>query len=260
MTARTRTWFPWLGLGIASSPAIGNLARQLVLDPPHRYVLLALLLTGLLLTDEDRAPGASTGFGRAGGWSLLILGFVAQLVGVASASAFIANLGIPTALLGVGLILGRPRPETLILTFGLVPIPGFLLVMGSPGVESWLAERLASILGLLSGSVEAGGPLLTDRGRRFELFAVDAGYLTAVCAAEWGWYRAARAACPLPEIARRALTTALLGWLAQPVILVLCAATLTIGIPDLGRFLLSFGVPITLGLVAVGQRLREHRR
>lgn len=262
MKPRNRTWLPWLGLSLACSPAIVRWANQLLLDPPHRYVLLVLPLVALLLLHERRVPralGAPSRSGRLAGWASLALGFVAQLVGAASASAFVANVGLPLSILGVGLIVGRPRPEILLLTFGLVPIPGFVLVLGSPGVESWLGERLATLLGALGWTVGGGGPLLLDRGRRFELFSVDAGIVTALCAAEYGWYRAARAGRSLAMIIKQAGLSGLAGGLVQPLLLVLCALSLPLGFPDAGRFLLSFGPAIAFGLAAALDPLRERR-
>ncbi|MEZ4330513.1 MAG: hypothetical protein R3F35_02085 [Myxococcota bacterium] len=259
MKPRNRTWLSWLGLTLACSPAIVGWANQIRLDPPHRYVLLAVLLVALLVMGDHREPERPPRFGGGFGWTGLALGFAAQLVGAASASAFVANVGLPLSILGVALVLGRPRPEILLLSFGLVPIPGFVLALGSPGVESWIGERLASLLGALGRSVGGGGPLLLDQGRRFELFTVDVGVVTALCAAEYGWYRAVRAGRSFPVIVQQAALSALGGWLAQPLLLVVCVSTLPLGFPNVGRFILSFGPSIGLGLVASIDALRERR-
>lgn len=260
MQPAQRTWLPWLSLAIASSPAIVGLARQLAQDPPRRYVLFALLTIVLqLLLRDPVAEAPPRRLGRAAGWLSLSAGLGAQLVGIATSSAFIANVGLPLAGLGVGLILGRPRLEALLLGFGIVPIPGFLLAIGSPTLETWLCKGLGSVLGALGASVEAVGPLMTDRGRRFEFRTADAGFVTLVCAVQFGWDRAVRARMGFASIVRSALVAGSIGLVVQPGLLLLCAATLPLGFPDLGRFVLSFGVPIALGLAALGGRIRRPR-
>lgn len=256
-----QTWLPWLGLALASSPAIASLARQLLVETPHRYTLLALLLTGLALAFGPEAESETSVAAARGrrplGWLALAFGFAAQLVGVAASSGFLANVGIPLALIGVGLIVGRPRIDVLLLTLGLIPIPGFLLAMGSPTVESHLGEGLASLFAVAGWPVEGGGPLLTRAGRRFELFTADAGLISAHCGAVFGWYRSVRAGGTMGEHARSAGVGALVALALQPLLLLACGATLALGCPDLGRFVLSHGVPLALGFAALAIEARR---
>ena len=131
--------------------------------------------------------------------------------------------------------------------------------MGSPGIESRIADATSGLLGTLGWPVAAGGPLLQFEGRRFEIFTSDAGLSTAICFAELAWFRGARKALHLGEIFVRGLRAGLLGFAAQPLFVVLCVVTLPLGFPEIGRFLLSHGVPIALAAFVVARDARGDR-
>ncbi len=258
LTERHHAWLLWLGLAIASSPTLVGLARILRDEPAHRYTLLALLLLGLLVA-RGGAPGASSARRPRQGAALLLLGWAAQLLGTAAASVFISHVGLAVSIFGLGLFVGWPAPATLILAFGLIPVPGFVYAMGSPFVESTLGEAAGRILGLLGLPVETGGPLLLSSAGRFELVAIDAGLVTAICAAEVAWYSSVRRGESVTTGIQWTVQAAAVGLLTQPLLILLATASLPLGHPDLGRFLLSHGVPIALAL-ALAVLVREARR
>ncbi|MBW2233347.1 MAG: hypothetical protein JRH17_23440 [Deltaproteobacteria bacterium] len=214
-----------------------DLARGLVLGT-SRYTLLAVLLLGLLLWRGSPLEGVPR---LQSGRALVVLGLLAEVVGMASASWSIARVGLPVAVLGVALINGHPRAAVAVLAFGLVPIPGFVHGIASPDVESLLGSGAASVIGALGWTLEVGGPLLQYGGRRFELLATDTGLVTALACAEVGWYSAVRAGGAVRQAGLRAAGGAALGLLLQPVLLLFCVATLPLGWPQVGRFLLTDG-------------------
>lgn len=251
MTDSRRGVLLWGGLAVAFSPVLQDLAETLGRDPHQRYVLLPLVLIGLLLASGSRLrhgphfPGV--------GIALLVLGLTAEMLGIAAGSWLIARWGLPVAMLGVSLLLAGPDPRILILTFGLVPLPDFLTHATSPGFESMLGTGAAWALDLLGFQLKAGGPLLHFDGARFELQAADSGIVTAVLLAEVGWYSALRADLGLSESIRRALGGALLAVVVQPILVFGCVATLVVGLPELGRFLLTYGVAIFLGVAVIAR-------
>lgn len=249
----------WIGLAIASSPALVGLSERLVAEPIHRHSLLVGLLV-LLLGTSGRSDAARGGVPhpRVGG-GLLVLGFALQLVGAAAAAGFVAQLGMAVCILGLGLLLGRPSLALLLLCFGLVPVPAFVHVAASPNAESWLGEAMGTILRAIGAPVEGGGPLLLMDGRRFELVGTDAGLVTALCAAEYAWYAGACRGLELAQLVRRALAAAAVAVALQPILVLVCVATLPLGRPELGRFVLTHGVPLGLAGWAIFRRFGARR-
>jgi hypothetical protein len=252
LTQRHHAWLLWLGLAIASSPALVGLARSLRDEPAQRYTLLALLLLGLLLV-RGAGPDGTAGRRPRVGMALVLLGWAAQLLGAAAASGFIAHVGLAVSIFGLSLFVGWPAPTTSVLAFGLIPVPGFVYAMGSPVVESALGEAAGLILGLVGLPVEAGGPLLQSSAGRFEIVATDAGLVTAICAAEVAWYGSRRRGDALTAGLLRTGRAAAMGFVLQPLLVVLAAASLPLGHPELGRFLLSHGVPIALAVAVLAR-------
>jgi hypothetical protein len=237
VTDSHRSLLLWCALGVAFSPVLVNLAREIAAGT-SLYTLLAAQLLGLLLW--RRSPSEGSRRPTLGG-SLLVLGLLAEVVGIASASWSLARFGLPIAVLGVALISGHPRATVVVLAFGLVPVPDFVHGITSPELESLLGAAVAHAVGALGWPLEVGGPLLQYHGRRFELLAPDVGLLTALACAEVGWYSAVRRSADMRQAGLRAIAGAALGLLLQPVLLLLCVATLPLGWPAMGRFLLTHG-------------------
>lgn len=256
LTERHQAGLLWVGLALASSPALAGLARSLRDEPAHRYTLLALMLAGLLMMRGTAQVAAPVRRPRTG-LALVLLGWAAQLLGAAAASGFVAHVGLAFSIFGMGLFVGWPTPAALVLAFGLIPVPGFVYAMGSPVVESFLGEFVGRVLGLVDLPVETGGPLLQSNAGRFEIVATDVGLVTAICAAQVAWYASLRSAKSVSTGFRSAVQAAAVGLLAQPLLVLLGAASLPLGHPELGRFLLSHGVPIALAVaVVVGEARR----
>lgn len=249
MTDSRRGALLWGGLAVAFSPILQDLAETLWENPNQRYVLLSLLLIGILLASGSRLrhgpqyPGV--------GVALLALGLMAEMLGIAAGSSLIARGGLPVAMSGVSLIVAGPDPRLLILAFGLVPLPDFLIHATSPGFESLLSAGAGWALELMGFHLKVGGPLLHYDGARFELQAADSGIVTAILLAEVGWYSALRADLATSQAVRRALGSALLAVVVQPLLILVCVATLVVGVPEPGRFVMTHGVAILLGLAVL---------
>jgi len=241
----------WGSLTVAFSPVIRDMAQTLWRNPDQRYVLLSLILIGILVASRWRLRRGPQFLGL--GVALLVLGLTAEMLGIAADSSLIARWGLPVAMLGVSLTVAGPDPRVLILTFGLVPIPDFLIHATSPGFESLLSSGAGWALDLLGFQLKVGGPLLHFDGARFELQAADSGIVTAVLLAEVGWYLALRADLGLSPSIRRALGGALLAVVVQPILVLACVGTLVVGLPELGRFLLTHGVAIFLGVAVLAE-------
>ena len=235
---------------------MANLAASIRSEPTNRYTLFALLL--LVLAVARCAPDA-VGSHRPSGWVLLALGLPAQLLGAATSSGFISHAGLSISILGLGLVLGRPAPSKLALAIGLIPVPVFAYAMASPAIESAMGEAMGWLLRSAGWSVESGGPLLEYQGRRFELNVTDSGVVTAICCAEFLWYRGLRAGRPIREMVLRAIRAGLVGLAAQPLLVMLAVISLPLGFPEVGRSLLSYGVPIARTALVLGSDLRIAR-
>jgi hypothetical protein len=241
---------------VAFSPVLVEMASQFTADN-SRYTLLAGLLLALALW---LAPPNERRIRPNLGGTLLALGLLAEVFGIVSASSGIARVGLPVAALGVAFIDGRPRAAIVVLAFGLVPIPSFVHGITSPDLESLLGAAAARVLALLGLSIEVGGPLLRSGSGRLELLASDVGLVTALCCAGVGWYSAVRGGGNVRLAAVRALGGAALGLLLHAVLLLLCVATLAIGLPGLGRFLLTHGTWLALAAGVLWYELHSRPR
>lgn len=190
--------------------------------------------------------------------SLLAMGLVAQILGIATDSSLIALCGLPVAIIGISFFTGRPDAAILLLTFGLIPVPAFVAHATSPGLESMLGAGAVSGLNLLRVPIEVTGPLLLSGEARFELLAVDGGIVTAVLLAEVGWYLAIRAKRGMAQALVQAILWALLAIVIQPLLVLLCVSTLPLGVPELGRFVLTHGLVLFIGSIVLWQHLRDH--
>ncbi len=239
----------WGGLVVAFLPVIHDVAMSLHNNAGQRYVLLSVLLIGLLIL---RNSDSRFGNERPGiGVTLLVLGLAAQLIGIASGSWSIARVGLPVAMLGISLVTGKPDTKVVVLAFAAVPIPGLVFNATSPWLESILAVAAAKTLALAGIQLDVGGPLLQFDGARFEMLASDNGIVTAVLLGEVGWYFAIRAHRSFGQAAWQAICWALLAIVIQPLLVLLCIATLPLGVPHLGRFFLTFGVAILLVIIVL---------
>lgn len=244
MSEARRGWLLWAGLVMAFSPVIQNLGANLVYNSDDCYTLLSVVLVGVLL-QKDSCSTAGTQ--PSVGMILLLLGFITQLVGIAASSWSIARGGLPIAMLGLSLAMGRPPALVMALSFALIPIPSFIQGATTPYVESMLATGAADFLSRLGSELDIGGPLLQFRGQRFELLPHDNGLVSAIVLAQVGWYRSVRQGSDASICAAHAGAWGLLAIVVQPLAVVVCVASLPLGVPGLGRFCLTHGIWLLCG-------------
>lgn len=245
MKPRRRSLVLWSSLLVAFSPVIHDLGISLVANPEQRYVLAPMVLAVLALAQECRYRSSSRPILGSG---VVAIGLVAELVGIASSSWFIARIGFPISIFGTGLILGHRVRFSIPLLVATIPVPEFIVYSTSPFLESMLARWAGNAINLVGGSLEVGGPLFTSKGLRLELSGYDSGVVTAILLAVAGWYGAFRAGRRWADCAGRSLASASLVLLLQPFLVVASATTLLLGYPALGGLLLKYGLATALGL------------
>jgi hypothetical protein len=141
------------------------------------------------------------------------------------------------------------------LAFAAIPVPGFIQAVASPSLESTLGAGAAKLFAWLDPPLQTGGPLLEFGDQRVHLLPRDGGLVTAVVLGELGWYLAVRAGKTATQAAIRAVGWALLAIVVQPLAVLVCVATLVLGVPEVGRFFLSHGLWLLLGAGVVFQHV-----
>ncbi len=237
----------WAALAAALSPAGVELARHLSGEPPDRYVLVAAVLIGLSLRSGAEIP-RSTPL-PALGIGMLLAAVLVELLGIAIGSWWFARLAIPVAVCGLALGGGTLSPRVALLAFGLIPVPNFIVTLGTPEVESALARWLAGAVGGLV-AIEPAGPLLHGAGGRLELQPHDDPLRLALVLAMLGWYAALRRGEPWPRGLARALAFAGGSLVLQPLALLLAVGLLAAGAPDAAALWLRSGA--WLAVAAIG--------
>ena len=161
--------------------------------------------------------------------------------------------------LGVATFTGQLARRTALLTVAAVPLPSFVINLGTPAVESALAAFAGHVLDAVGLGLEVAGPLLRSDGHRLELLQHDAGLPLAVVLGALGWYAALRRDRPpaqgLGHVGLGVLAAALL----QPVSVVAAALLLRAGAPAAARVWLSYaawGLLLIAGLLWVERRAR----
>jgi len=244
----------WAALGAALSPALADLLEHLAGEPPDRYVVVAAVLIAASLGGAGATTPRSSPR-PALGLTVLAAAVLLELLGIASGSWSIARLAIPIAVLGMALSGGPLSPPVALLAFGLIPVPNFIVTVGTPEVESALARWLAGAVGPVV-EIEAAGPLLRSAGGRLELQPHDGPLRLAIVLAMLGWYAALRRREAWPAGLVRAVAFASGSLLLQPLALLLAVALLAAGAPAAAVVWLTTGSWLA---VAAGGLLLIHR-
>jgi hypothetical protein len=171
---------------------------------------------------------------------------LAQIIGIAAGSWSIARGGLPIATLGASLVTGKPHVTVTALAFAAIPVPGFIQAVASPSLESTLGAGAAKLFAWLDPPLQTGGPLLEFGDQRVHLLPRDGGLVTAVVLG---------AGKTATQAAIRAVGWALLAIVVQPLAVLVCVATLVLGVPEVGRFFLSHGLWLLLGAGVVFQHV-----
>lgn len=210
----------WLALGVAFSPVVGGMLRDLPPDGAQPTPLVAAVLLIAIARREAAAtagaslqsrpsrpsgpsgrsgssepsgpsdPSAASGrSARLRALGLLAIGLGLELLGLATDAATLACAGLPFAVIGLAGWLGAPRLPVALLAIWLVPLPVSLLAVTSPELESLWARLAAGLLRAFGLDLEGGGSLLRASGAVLSLSAAEGGATCAHLLACLGWYR-----------------------------------------------------------------------
>ncbi len=231
----------WIALLVAFSPAWIELGQHLRARSEDRYVVVPLAALALLAWRERRAspnPFRPRVAVAAGALAALLL-----LIGIAGSASLLSRLSLPVAMFALAALLGRPRPAVLVLALALLPVPGSLLYLTSPGLESSIATLAASMLSAIGFEVAAVGPLLrAPHGDPLQLSGQDGGVPLAITLGALGWASALWNGARPRAAAMSALRFSSLAVVAQPLALCAAAALVACGAAGSARTLLSTGV------------------
>jgi hypothetical protein len=234
----------WLALTFALSPALLSLSVEAPVQPFAGSLLIApLLLTRLWILGDRGIEGVADDgkqqhYPRLGA-SLVALGMLIELLGVAADAWSVAHFSIPVAVVGMSTLTGLVSPRHAVASFWCIPIPISLYVLTTPVAETW-AARLAGfpLQGWLEG-FQVSGPLIRYGERVLQLRVVDSGLHMAWLLALIAWYGALRLRWEPARIV----------WLA--VALLPCAFLLEVVTIQIGILLL-----ISLGAEPAGQWIK----
>lgn len=238
--------FTWLALLVAGSSALGELVRSFAREHLTQTALLTPLLLGwcMLRVGGTWTPGRD-------GLALVALGLALELTGVATASLSLALLGLPLAALGLARVHGRPSPAVMALAFWIVPIPGFVFSLTTPGLESALLDLASGAMGWMGFDVAHTGPVARHAGERLELYGYDSGVVAAAVLAQIGWFDGVRAGASASGLVARAARFACAALVIQPLAIVAALALLRWQSGDAARLWLTNGVWLTAAAGAI---------
>lgn len=231
----------WLALFAGLSPTLLDLARHWIREPwalPSACFVPLWLLAVRGEGGGRRRPGA--------GLALIGAGLGIAAFAAASGSARFGRFGIPLAVVGLALWIGRPSPARAALAAWWIPMPHVVQTRVF-GLLSPLAERLAAGLAEVTG----GAPLYAARELLPGIDAVRLGPLDTGLQLVWllaglGWYAAVRGGGTARAAAGRALRLGLLGIPLQLLALALAAALAHVASAALARSWLDLVAPIGL--------------
>jgi len=186
----------WLALAFALSPALLSLLVEAPVQPFAGSLLIApLLLTRLWILGVRGIGVADDGkqqhYPRLGA-SLVALGMLIELLGVAADARSVAHFSIPVAVVGMSALTGLVSPRRAVASFWCIPIPISLYVLTTPVAETWAAQLAGFPLqGWLEG-FQVSGPLIRYGELVLQLRVVDSGLHMAWLLALIAWYGALR--------------------------------------------------------------------
>jgi hypothetical protein len=247
----------WLALFIGLSPTLVDLARHWLAEP-WALPFACFVPLWLLCVHGDAKRSSSHRFGLL----LVVAGVLLAAFAATGGSTRLGRYGIPAAVLGLALWLGRPSPARALLASWWIPVPNAvqsgLFAWLSAAAGKWLASGLAAGSG--GESIEAG-PVSLPRIAGVELGAGDLGVQLCWFLAGLGWYAAASRGAGVTLAAGAALRSGLLGIPLQMLALGAVAALALLGNPALARVWLDLFLPVVAICATIGllhQRRRKH--
>jgi hypothetical protein len=224
----------WLGLLVAFSPVLVNLAQHLAVEAWARYVLVfPFLLVLCIVRDSARLRPSALGY------VALILAILIELGAIGGSTMVWARPPLPLAVIGLCMAFGLAPLRTTLLACWLIPIPHRILRMPSPELETALLSPLVGLLNALGAKLRLEGSRVFAATGELEIFDFDGGLTLVALLSGLGWYAGLRERKGLFGIVGRAIWWGALAIPLQLLALLLALMTLVLGAPSLGRFFLS---------------------
>jgi hypothetical protein len=253
---RGRELLFWALLLVAASPILFDTAAHLIANPWAAYCLVfwALFVREVARTPDAYAP-------RVSGWMLVAMGLAIEVVMVRADFLRWGRPGVALAMWGMALALGHPRKALAPLALLTVPVPTFVAALSSPQLELAylrLAETILGPLGAAFTLAPAGHEILRiDAGAAsMEYFPADGGLYVATLLFGLACYTAIREGLAPAKFARRLVMWTLLAVPIQAGAVIVAAALLLAGWPEIARLGLSLG-PWMLAAAAVSMWLQR---
>lgn len=242
----------WLGLGVALSPSLMELARHWLAEPWSRYAALFVPLW-IACARADTGPARP----RPAGHLLLALGVAWAAIAVGGGMGRFGRPGIALAVVGLAAVLGRPSLARALLAAFAIPVPSAILdrVPGVERISAALVAGGADALGLALAWRPAleGVELVAGGGQVLALGPENGGLPLAALLAGLGWYAAAREGASPRQAARAAVRRAAWAIGLQPLAIVVAGGLLLAGAPGLAKGMLQTGLWLVVAAVSLRQ-------
>lgn len=255
MTTRYLELSGWIGLLVAFSPVIAQLATVIVTLPEHRHAALGWLLFVLALRHGNSARAAP----RPYGLGLIALGALLEVLGIAGGSWAVARLGLPLAVCGLALRFGRPPLTTAALSLWALPLPGTVASLLKPlSIHRHLADLATGLLTPLGAPLTVVGRAIHTPDGILDVTSRP-GWVLVYILAGLGWYSAARSGLSLPGALARAALWAVWAIPLQALAILGAAGVLWLGEAKLARAWLGHGAGLVTAAVGLAIAERRHR-
>jgi hypothetical protein len=175
----------WLGLGVAFSPVLLDLAEHLVAHPWTRSASIFPVLLALAI----RSNGGGVATKRLV-WICVVLGVVIELIAASGGVLRLGRVGLVVAAFGILCGAGSARPSVALLLVWCVPLPSALMRIASPQLETTWGAAAAALLPGVTLDPATSGPMLVANGQALRLTAPDAGLALGFGLAGLGWFAA----------------------------------------------------------------------
>lgn len=181
----------WLGLALAFSPALVDLAAHWRDEPWARSSVLALYF--VVRGSEGRPADPPR---RLPGFAFLATGLLVQMGALAAGPESFARVGLALGLLGLALLLGCPPLRLALLFAALVPIPFALQRALDPLLRAPLETAAAALASGLGPATEATALGLAQGERFLRIHPPGLGLPLMALLAAGAWACAARLRVP----------------------------------------------------------------
>jgi hypothetical protein len=236
----------WLALLAGFSPVLFEFAASEASFHPVTAFVAPLLIAicawrGVAVADEPRRSGLA----------LIAAGLLLELLGIALRTWTLMWLGLPVAVVGMALWIGRPTWRVAALAFGLVPVPVSLIILFTPAAESAILRMACGLWRAVGVSISCTGPIARVAGRSLDLVPADAGWTLAALLAQLGWFAAVSRGASGGHALRTALLYASAALVLQPLAVALAVGLFAAFSADAARAWLSTGLFIACTATAL---------